>query len=189
MAVVVFLGVKHCGKSTQAALLAQKLNALLLDSDELLKTKYASEYSVGIEKAAPRAIMQRHGEDFFRRFEAGVIREFLKNKPEKPCVLALGGGVADNAFLTVGELKELGFLIFLKIDPEIAYKRIVAGGLPPFLQSVRAPLRRRWARGCRRSPKGYGGTAYTEGRAFGARRCRYGPRQSGRHAPYRRRRY
>ena len=134
MAVVVFLGVKHCGKSTQAALLAQKLNALLLDSDELLKTKYASEYSVGIEKAAPRAIMQRHGEEFFRRFEAGVIREFLKNKPEKPCVLALGGGVADNAFLTVGELKELGFLIFLKIDPEIAYKRIVVGGLPPFLQ-------------------------------------------------------
>ena len=133
MTAVVFLGVKHCGKSTQAALLAQKLNAVLLDSDELLKAKYASEYSVSIEDAAPRAIMKRHGEEFFRRFEAGVIRDFLQNKPEGLCVLALGGGVADNAFLTASEIKELGFLVYLKIEPEIAYKRIVAGGIPPFL--------------------------------------------------------
>ena len=48
-------------------------------------------------------------------------------------VLSLGGGVADNVFLSTEELKKLGTLVYLKIDPETAYKRIEAGGIPPFL--------------------------------------------------------
>lgn len=133
MSAVVFLGIKHCGKSTQGRLLAQKLEWPLFDSDELLQGKYASMYEAGPDGATARAIMKKHGEEFFREFEAGVIRDFLLNKSTENCVLSLGGGVADNVFLSTEELKKLGTLVYLKIDPEIAYKRIEDGGIPPFL--------------------------------------------------------
>ena len=133
MSVVVFLGVKHCGKSTQAGLLAKKINAPLLDSDELLQNRYSREYAASAEDSTPRAVMKRHGEEFFRKFEAAVLRDFLSSNQYDNCVLSLGGGAADNAFLTTEDLKKLGTLIYLKIDPEVAYKRIAAGGIPPFL--------------------------------------------------------
>ena len=48
-------------------------------------------------------------------------------------MLALGGGVPVNDFLTADDLRELGFLIYLEVDPEVAFARIAQGGLPPFL--------------------------------------------------------
>ena len=78
--------------------------------------------------------MQKHGEEFFRRFEAEVIRDFLNTPRAESCVLALGGGLPCNTFLSDAELKALGTLVYLDISPETAYKRIIAGGVPPFLQ-------------------------------------------------------
>ena len=134
MAVTVFLGIKHCGKSTQAKLLAKKLDRAFFDSDTLLEEAYMQQYSCTAAEAGARAIMQKHGEEFFRRFEAGVIRNFLENNATQDCVLALGGGVPCNPFLSDDELKSLGTLVYLDISPETAYQRIAAGGIPPFLQ-------------------------------------------------------
>ena len=53
--------------------------------------------------------------------------------------IALGGGAAGNPFLTTDELKKLGFWIFLDVAPEVAYQRILHGGLPPFLQKEEDP--------------------------------------------------
>lgn len=133
MGVVVFLGVKHCGKSTQGRLLAQKLGCRLQDSDDLMQLKYAAEYNVPPEEATPRKIMQRHGEEFFRRYEADIIREFPQQNGFGNTVLSLGGGVPDNPFLKSAEIKALGTLVYLQIDPDTAYERIAAGGIPPFL--------------------------------------------------------
>lgn len=129
----VFLGIKHCGKSTQGKLLAQRLQQKFFDSDELLSEAYMRKYAADSAEAAPRAIMQKHGEEFFRRFEAEVIRNFLAQKSDQRAVLALGGGVPCNDFLTTEELKALGVMVYLDIAPEEAYKRIAAGGIPPFL--------------------------------------------------------
>jgi len=131
---IVFLGIKHCGKSTQGRLLASRLQWDFLDTDEMLEQSYQHQYNCTAAEAAPRAIMQKHGEGFFRRFEAAVIRDFLSEKRQTKAVIALGGGVPCNDFLSIQELKALGTLICLNTDMEVAFKRIAAGGIPPFLQ-------------------------------------------------------
>ena len=95
---VVFIGIKHCGKSTQGKLLAQKLQRKFYDSDELLSAEYMIRYAAAREESSPRAIMVRHGEEFFRRFEADVIRKILNGSVDNVGVLALGGGVPVNPF-------------------------------------------------------------------------------------------
>ena len=134
MADTVFLGIKHCGKSTQAKLLAARLKREFFDSDTLLEAAYKEKYSVSAAEATARAIMKKHGEEFFRRFEADVIRCFLTRSVSQDCVLALGGGVPCNPFLSTEELKSLGTMVYLDVPPETAYERIAAGGIPPFLQ-------------------------------------------------------
>ena len=130
---VVFIGIKHCGKSTQGKLLAQKLQRKFYDSDELLSAEYMIRYAAAREESSPRAIMVRHGEEFFRRFEADVIRKILNGSVDNVGVLALGGGVPVNPFLSTEEIKELGVLVYLDAAPELAFERIAAGGIPPFL--------------------------------------------------------
>ena len=49
-------------------------------------------------------------------------------------MLALGGAVPCNEYLTTEELKQLGVLLHLAIPADTAFKRIAAGGIPPFLQ-------------------------------------------------------
>lgn len=129
----VFLGIKHCGKSTQGMLLAKRLNRAFIDSDTVLTETYMARYRCAAVEAAPRAIMQKHGEEFFRKFEAEVMRQLIADKDSAPTVLALGGGVPDNPFLEIIELKKLGTMVYLEVAPEVAFKRIAAGGIPPFL--------------------------------------------------------
>ncbi|MBO5722119.1 MAG: hypothetical protein J6S19_03285 [Lentisphaeria bacterium] len=129
----VFLGIKHCGKSTQGMLLAKRLNWKFIDSDTVLTEVYMTRYKTGAGDAAPRAVMKRHGEEFFRKFEAEVMQMLIADNDSAPAVLALGGGVPDNPFLEISELKKLGTMVYLEVAPEEAFKRIAAGGIPPFL--------------------------------------------------------
>lgn len=131
---IVFLGIKHCGKSTHGKLLAERLNRRFLDTDDMLSEAYMKKFSCAAGDATPRAIMKKHGEDFFRRFEAEVIQEYLHGNQKNGDVLALGGGVPCNEYLTTEELKQLGVLLHLAISADTAFKRIAAGGIPPFLQ-------------------------------------------------------
>lgn len=124
---IVFLGIKHSGKTTQGKLLAAALGVPFADSDELLVHRYRELY--GGERSA-REIMTVHGAEFFRRLEAEAVRKLC---PGEARVLALGGGVPVNPFLAADRLKGLGFLIWLDVDAETAFARILAGGIPPFL--------------------------------------------------------
>lgn len=130
---IVFLGIKHCGKSTHGKLLAARLKREFFDTDDLLVAYYRRKYSPDTEDISPRWIMRQHGEEFFRRTEAETVLEVLQNNPAGGSVLALGGGVPENRFLTPQNIKSLGVLVHLLVDPEIAYSRVLAGGLPPFL--------------------------------------------------------
>jgi shikimate kinase len=49
-----------------------------------------------------------------------------------PSVLAFGGGIIENE-TAMGYLREKGIFIYLKEDAGTLFKRIEAGGIPPFL--------------------------------------------------------
>lgn len=130
---IIFVGVKHCGKSTQGRLLARRLQLPFADTDELIAQTYAAENGVPLADAQPRRIVQKHGEEFFRRLEADTILKMLDDSADNCRVIALGGGVLSNKFLSRDVLKKLGVLIYLNIDSQIAWERVAAGGIPPFL--------------------------------------------------------
>ena len=60
---IIFVGVKHCGKSTQGRLLARRLQLPFADTDELIAQTYAAENGVPLADAQPRRIVQKHGEE------------------------------------------------------------------------------------------------------------------------------
>ena len=43
---IVFLGIKHCGKSTHGKLLAERLNRRFLDTDDMLSEAYMKKFSL-----------------------------------------------------------------------------------------------------------------------------------------------
>ena len=121
----VLAGPKHCGKSTLGRLLAAAWSVDFIDTDELL--------------AAGRPVRELYrelGEEAFRRREAGIVRSLGGGGPR---VIALGGGVVGNRFVSRDDLRALGPLVFLDLDDEICISRVLAGGIPAFLGSAADP--------------------------------------------------
>ncbi len=127
---IVLGGMKHCGKSTTGKRLAAVLNADFTDTDDLLSAGYFALYG---EKLTPREIFRTRGEEFFRRMEGELISRLAEDAPEKR-IIALGGGVPANPFVKTEDLRRLGTFVYLKIDSTTAFKRVAAGGLPPFIR-------------------------------------------------------
>ena len=134
MAVSLVLGgLKHCGKTTHGRRLADRLRLAFLDADdEILKSPRAAGCG------SCRDLCRRIGETSFRRLEAETLAR-LAETPHAGRVVALGGGAAGNAFVAPAVWRSLGFLIYLDLDPEAAYRRIEAAGLPPFLAETPDP--------------------------------------------------
>ena len=132
----VLVGIKHCGKSTLGKLLASHYGCPFVDSDEELEKYYALRYHAPL---GCREISRQHGGDFFRALEAEVIRNLISGEMR---VLALGGGAASNPCLRTEDLKALGAIVWLDIADEIAFKRVIQHGVPPFLADAGDPAAR-----------------------------------------------
>lgn len=63
--------------------------------------------------------------------EAASLRTYLALKPSKT-IISLGGGACDNERL-VPLIRTSGKVIYLKVEQDVLLKRILAGGIPPFL--------------------------------------------------------
>ena len=128
---LVLIGMKHCGKSTQGRALAAILQRRFIDSDEALERLYAEKHH---ESLPTRQIFQKLGREGFRRLEGELLDRLAADVPDN-AVIALGGGTPDNPYAAAA-LTKLGCLVYLEVAPEIIYPRIVANGLPPFLDAV-----------------------------------------------------
>ena len=123
---VVLAGIKHCGKTTLGRLLARHWGVPFLDTDAELEAEFAVRHK---RSAGFRDIYRELGEEGFRRLEAEVIDALADGGSVR--VIALGGGVVANPFLSPDALRKLGFGVWLDLKPEIAYPRILRRGLPP----------------------------------------------------------
>ena len=132
---IIFIGMKHCGKTTQAKRLARDLGMHFIDSDEAVAANYAA---LEKENTDARGIYNNKGADYFRALEATTVTRWLNDEAFDRNVIALGGGTVGNRLIG-GELAELGFFIYLKTAPELIYPRIVTNGLPSFLANAADP--------------------------------------------------
>ncbi len=134
-------GIKHCGKSTLGRELAARTGRRFVDSDAFLESLYRERSG---EKLGCREIFRREGEAFFRQLEAEAVAQLLQPRPGgNKTVIALGGGVPANPALP--ENLAWGVKVWLDAPPELVWRRIAAGGVPPFLASGDGSCEERFA--------------------------------------------
>ncbi len=120
---IVLMGIKHCGKSTQAFMLSKFFGVPCFDTDDLI---------FELSGKSPRQIYSCGGEEAFKMAEKNACLE-LKARLEKcpqnadckfaACV-ATGGGICNNPE-AVEILKQFGILVFLNAEEQTAVKRIL----------------------------------------------------------------
>ena len=131
LANIVLFGMKHCGKSTIGAKLAERLGYTLFDLDDLMEVAYETRYG---EYLSTREIFRQRGEEYFGNLEAEVAVELLNllsTEPD-PAVVAVGGRAVLNERAR-HVISHMGPRVYLKVNPDTLFERVEAGGLPPFL--------------------------------------------------------
>lgn len=117
------IGFKSCGKSVIGRRLAELRGVAFVDLDNRIEQTYRQQ--TGKEKIF-REIYREIGEEAFRQMES---RELEQLATEGNLIVSVGGGTpinADNA----RRIKESGKVIYIAVDPEALYQRILAGGVP-----------------------------------------------------------
>ncbi len=109
---VILIGYRGSGKTSVGRALASRLGWAFVDADELLTAR--AQMSI-------KEIFERHGEDYFRDLECGIVQELCKRSDH---VIALGGGVV----MRDGNREALkasgASIVYLHSDPETLYDRI-----------------------------------------------------------------
>jgi len=138
---IIICGLKHCGKSTKGRILAERLNWLFADLDDLILEE--------ISQSSIREFYRECGVQSFQDQEALAAEKFLRKNLNQNWILALGGGtienssamkalnpvIPDSGIQGTGKLKEIlkPTMIYLQEEPAVLFERIQWRGLPPFL--------------------------------------------------------
>jgi len=130
---IILLGMKHCGKTSTGKILADNLSRPFLDSDDEITR---------ISGNSPRELWDIGGAKLMMQWETKACESiFEKHAPgasNGPCVLATGGGIADNRD-ACAVLSRTGTTLYLNTAFDLLYERVREsarrdGRLPPFLQ-------------------------------------------------------
>jgi shikimate kinase len=119
---IVLIGMMGAGKSSVGRCLQRRTRLALLDTDEIV----ASKFGMSIPE-----IFVKHGEDKFRKAEAEALRSL--GTPEQ-AIIVTGGGIViseENTDL----LKRLGAVVWLDGDEKTLFERASRSGNRPLLQS------------------------------------------------------
>lgn len=108
---IVLIGYRCCGKTSTGEYIAEKLNRIFIDTDDLIKEKAG----ISIDD-----MVSRYGWEHFRELERDVIREVSSNDN---LVIATGGGVVTERE-NVENLKKSGLIIWLYTDIETIRERM-----------------------------------------------------------------
>lgn len=127
---VILCGMPGSGKSYFGALAAQKLNRNFIDTDDLVMSEY---YKLNRLQATCREITLKDGETYFRNLESNVLKglESIHHS-----IVAIGGGALCTPE-NVPILRNLGWMIYLKVSPEVLLKRLInKNPLPSYLDKA-----------------------------------------------------
>lgn len=124
---VILCGMPGSGKSYYGKLAAKKLNKNFIDTDELIVSSY---FKLTSQQMSCREITLKEGEKYFRCLESQVITEL---NDVQDSIISLGGGSICNPD-NVRILKNLGWIIYLKVDAQIILGRLMSKKfLPSYL--------------------------------------------------------
>lgn len=125
---IVFMGIKHCGKSTIGRSWAQWINWDFFDLDDMIEQEFDQN-----SKLTVRQIFDQRGEDEFRALEAiSSAKLALSMIRQGKMVVSLGGSTIENP-VAMGALAKYGFLVYLEEKPETLIQRVEAKGYPPYV--------------------------------------------------------
>ena len=120
---LVILGMMGSGKTSVSKVLSKKYGLNLYEMDSMI------EEQQGI--AIPQ-IFERHGEEYFRKLESGLLLDILDKKDV--CVISTGGGVVKVAE-NLAMIKEKAVSVWLKVDVSVLLEHVGSGkGRPLLLQ-------------------------------------------------------
>jgi len=122
------LGMKHSGKSHHGAAVAAAVGRPFVDIDEVIQ-EIDSEVS-GTTRTV-RKIYREDGEARFRQLETAACR--LTENRNVPLVIATGGGICDNQEAMT--IVRRGRCVYIHDSLERLAERVLAGGIPPFLNT------------------------------------------------------
>ena len=112
---LVLMGCKHCGKTTQGRLLAQKLGFDFFDTDDEIARLRGMD---------ARTLYKTKGVTEFILAEEEACIKIIDENPEDKLVIATGGGICDNP-PALQALRECGTFVFLRLDIKHSIKRIM----------------------------------------------------------------
>lgn len=119
---VVLIGFMGSGKSTLGIRLSYRLQYALEDTDKLIECRVGR--TIG-------EIFDQEGEEAFRQMETEQLRKLVENKGQR--VYSVGGGTPIRE-VNRPLLKQLGFVVYLRISPEAVYERLKGDTTRPLLQ-------------------------------------------------------
>jgi shikimate kinase len=119
---IVLVGFMGAGKTVVGRRLAELLDMVFVDLDELIEEKL---------KMSVNEIFERFGEHFFREVERDVVSE-ISNRDR--LVVATGGGIVLDS-RNVENLKDLGCLIHLFARPDVILDRTKDSHRRPLLET------------------------------------------------------
>lgn len=124
---LILSGFKKSGKSTLGKILAEKLALPFIDTDLLVEKCYLREMGKFL---ACNEIHKEIGEKSFRELEKVAIGQITSER----VVIATGGGVVIKPE-NVSHLKKLGIIVYLEVNKEVLWQRIIQDEFPSFLDA------------------------------------------------------
>lgn len=130
---IILLGMKHSGKTTTGKILADTIGCPFLDTDDVI---------AAVSGNSPRELWDSGGAPLMMHWETraceSVLAGYGRSMPGEQCILATGGGIADNSD-ACALLPRIGKMVYLDTAADILFPRIEEsarrdGRLPPFLQ-------------------------------------------------------
>jgi len=137
---IILIGMMGAGKSVVGSCLQRRTKLTLLDTDEIV----ASKFGMSINE-----IFSKYGEQAFRETETQALHEIT---PAKQMIIVTGGGIILREE-NIAFLKRLGAVIWLDANEETLFKRDPRIGRCCEASIQERRSRECYRRGCRFMPK------------------------------------